>query len=127
MTQSLRQGWGTRIFSPFEELVGEREQVGLDQALGQAVYGLGEFVADGAAAGAEEDGGFCLGVLLEDDATDDLAIDEAEAVEAAFDVEDEDESVFEGANATAGDPAAAYGLTQQVGQIGRASCRERVW
>jgi hypothetical protein len=111
----MRGEGGAPIFLHFEELVREREQVGGYQVFCEPVDCFGEFVADGAAAGAEENGGFCLGVLLEDDAADDLAVDQAEAVEAAFDVEDEDECVFEGADSTAGDPAAPDGFAEQVG------------
>ena len=56
------------------------------------------------------------GVFLEDDAADDLLVEGGEALEAALDIEDEQESVFEGANTATGDPAAACGLFQQVGR-----------
>jgi hypothetical protein len=56
-------------------LIGEDEQIRFDQAFCQAVDGLGEFGADGANADPEKRRGFCLGVLLEDDAADQLAVD----------------------------------------------------
>ena len=88
----------------------------MHQGFGEAVDGLGELVGDGSDADPQEVGGFGVGVFLEDDAADDLPVEGGEALEAALDIEDEDESVFEGADAAAGDPAAAYGFPKKVGR-----------
>jgi hypothetical protein len=76
----------------------------------------GKLVADGSDADPQKAGGFRVGVFLEGDAADDLPVEGGVALEAALDVEDEGQSVFEGANTATRDPAAAYGLFQQVGQ-----------
>jgi len=56
-----------------------------------------------------------MGVLLQNYAGDHLAVEGVEALETALDVEDEDESVFEGTYAAAGYPTATYGCSKEVG------------
>jgi hypothetical protein len=48
-------------------------------------------------------------------AADHLPVEGGEFIEASLDVEYEDESVFEGADAAAGDPAPADGFAEEVG------------
>lgn len=55
-------------------------------------------------------------VLLNDHAGDQLTIYEGKFFEAAFDVEDEDQGVFEGSDAAAGDPSLADGFAEKVGR-----------
>jgi len=56
-----------------------------------------------------------MGVLLDQDSGDELPVDDGEFVQAAFYVEDEDECVFEGADLSAGDPAAVDGFAEDAG------------
>lgn len=72
--------------------------------------------ADGTKADTDEGSGLGLGIFLEKNAADDLAIESGELLEAALDIEDEDQCVFKGADGAAGDPAPVYGLSENVGR-----------
>jgi hypothetical protein len=52
-------------------------------------------------AHSQQGGGFNLGVLLNDDSGEYLPIERSKLVDAFFDVEDEDDGVFEGADGPA--------------------------
>jgi hypothetical protein len=51
-------------------------------------------------------------VLLEYDAADELPVEKAEFLEAPFNIEDEDNRVFEGANSAARDPSSTDGFAE---------------
>jgi hypothetical protein len=95
-------------------LLRQDEEVGLDEALGEAIEGLGELNDDAGKAHAEDPGYLLLGVLLDEPASDELAVEEGEPLDTAFDIEDEDECVFEGADPAAGDPASADGFAEEI-------------
>ena len=60
------------------------------------IEGLAEARADGTFGAIEQECGFCVRVLLENDAADDVALEGGEAVEELLHVEDEDDAILEG-------------------------------
>jgi len=115
----LRSETRATTFNPkFSEvaglLIGEDQQIGLHQTFCKPVDSQGKLGADGADAYADEFGGLSVGVFLKNDAADQFTIEGRETVEAPFHIENEDQCVFEGSNATAGDPAAAHRLAEEI-------------
>src|SRR6185437_15628283 len=109
------RGWGSVDFRTGGFSRRQAQDAGVEEDLSQMIDCGAESVTNASLAAVDEEGGFGLGVFLEDDATDEGAVDDGEVVETLLDIEDKDNAVFEGFDDAVGGPAAGNGLSEDGG------------